>query len=156
MAKGNGVHWTQADLDKLGVKEKYPAPPPTVSKKGKKQKPPSQEKLAFMRRLKEELTIGGITEKLHPEYRFNPDRMWRFDFAYPKLKIALEYEGIVSGRSRHTTLKGYSNDRIKYNWASINGWIVLSYTALTYEHVLLDLSEIAKNYVEIRKMPGLG
>ena len=38
------------------------------------------------------MTIGGT-----PEYRFHPTRKWRFDYAWPENKIALEVEG-GSGR----------------------------------------------------------
>ena len=28
-----------------------------------------------------------------PEYRFHPVRRWRFDFANPEYKVAIEFEG---------------------------------------------------------------
>ncbi len=78
------------------------------------------------------------------EYRFHPTRLWRFDFAIPSLKIACEYEGIVSGKSRHTTITGFSGDTDKYNQAVIYGWKVLRYTTLNYQNLQKDLRELLK------------
>jgi very-short-patch-repair endonuclease len=62
------------------------------------------------------------------EYKFHPTRKWRFDVAIPALKVAVEYEGIY-GKSRHTTMSGYTGDCEKYNEAQILGWRVLRFTA---------------------------
>jgi very-short-patch-repair endonuclease len=59
------------------------------------------------------------------EYRFHPVRKWRFDFAYPDRKIAIEVEGgTYTRKSRHTSPVGYRNDIIKYNSATALGWKV--------------------------------
>jgi hypothetical protein len=50
---------------------------------------------------------------------------WRFDYAWPAEKIALEVEGGVFTRGRHTRGKGYMEDMRKYNEAKVRGWIVL-------------------------------
>ena len=42
------------------------------------------------------------------EYSFHPERKWRFDFAIPEMKIGIEYNGIMSAKSRHTTITGIS------------------------------------------------
>ena len=66
------------------------------------------------------------------EYRFHPVRKWRFDFAWPEYKIALEIEGGVwltgKRKSRHLTGKGFTQDIIKYNEAACLGWIVIRVT----------------------------
>lgn len=61
------------------------------------------------------------------EFRFHPDRKWRFDFAWPELKVAVEVEGgtFARGKTRHTTGQGFHDDCIKYNAAAIFGWLVL-------------------------------
>lgn len=61
----------------------------------------------------------------HFEYRHDPNRMWRFDVAWPEHKVALEIEGNVWHKSRHTTGKGFLQDCDKYNTATAKGWLVL-------------------------------
>lgn len=88
------------------------------------------------------------------EHRFC-DRMWRFDFAWPAWRIAVEIEGGAHGRlivitsgierrggasvpikrgtririgGRHQSGPGFSADIEKYNRAAILGWIVLRAT----------------------------
>lgn len=62
------------------------------------------------------------------EHRFHPTRRWRFDYAWPKPKVALEYEGTGGAKSRHMTFTGYANDCEKYNEAAILGWRVIRVT----------------------------
>ena len=76
------------------------------------------------------------------ELKFSDKRRFRFDFALPIHKIAIEYEGIVSGKSRHTSITGYTRDTEKYNLATIEGWKVLRYTALNYGNLEQDLKEL--------------
>ena len=62
------------------------------------------------------------------EYRFHPIRRWRFDFAWPYLKIAAEIEGgTFTEKSRHTKGVGFRNDCEKYNEATIQGWRVFRF-----------------------------
>jgi hypothetical protein len=60
----------------------------------------------------------------------------------PAVKIAVEYEGLMSRKSRHTTIKGYNADTDKYNRAQILGWRVVRVTALNYQTVIETLNEI--------------
>src|SRR5947199_181119 len=53
--------------------------------------------------------------ELIPEYAFCTGRKWRADFFIKELNLLLEYEGLMSAKSRHTTVTGYSNDAEKYN-----------------------------------------
>lgn len=75
------------------------------------------------------------------EHQFLENRKFRFDYCIISEKIGIEYEGIYSGKSRHTSMIGYSNDVIKYNLAVLDGWRVLRYTANNYLSV--------KNEVEL-------
>lgn len=59
------------------------------------------------------------------EYRFHPKRKWRFDFAWPTVRVALEVEGGVWTGGRHTRGAGFLRDMEKYNSAAIAGWRVL-------------------------------
>lgn len=59
------------------------------------------------------------------EFRFHPTRRWRFDYAIPSHKIALEVEGGVFTGGRHTRSKGFIGDMEKYNEAARLGWTVV-------------------------------
>lgn len=79
------------------------------------------------------------------ELKFHSIRKFRFDFAIPDLMIAIEYEGLNSEKSGHTTLVGYTEDCVKYNLAAIDGWSILRYTAVNVESLAKDLRELIKS-----------
>lgn len=62
-----------------------------------------------------------------PEYKFAVahGRAWRFDWAWPSERVALEVEGGAWIGGRHTRTGGYLKDMEKYNTAQVLGWIVL-------------------------------
>lgn len=62
------------------------------------------------------------------ELRFAPPRKWRFDYAWPEAKVALEVEGGVWTRGRHTRGAGYIKDMEKYSEAACLGWRILRVT----------------------------
>lgn len=62
------------------------------------------------------------------EYKFHPERRWRFDYAIPEYKIALEVEGGVWTQGRHTRPQGFLGDVEKYNAATLMGWRVFRTT----------------------------
>ena len=59
------------------------------------------------------------------EHRFHPDRGWRFDFAWPVERVALEVEGGIWVGGGHNRGKGFAKDIEKYNQAVVLGWRVL-------------------------------
>src|SRR6187402_166059 len=76
------------------------------------------------------------------EFKFHPERKWRFDFAIPSKLIACEYNGVQSAKSRHTTLTGYTGDREKINAAVGLKWRVLEFTVLNYKKVLTEVNKL--------------
>lgn len=76
------------------------------------------------------------------EHKFSESRKFRFDFVLLPLdmKVAIEYEGIVSSKSRHTSITGFTKDCEKYNLAIVEGWRVLRYTQLNYKRVVDDVN----------------
>lgn len=85
-------------------------------------------------------SVGGDWVK---EYRFHvPEtgekkRQWKFDYACPEKKIAVEIEGGVYGRGKpcpvckrrapgaHSSITGIKRDIEKYNTATSQGWRVI-------------------------------
>jgi very-short-patch-repair endonuclease len=82
------------------------------------------------------------------ELPFHPVRKWRFDFALPVKMVAIEYEGIFSEKSGHTTHKGYIKDVEKYNEAQALGWDVIRFTAKDYRKVIETLEKHLQNAKE--------
>lgn len=68
----------------------------------------------------------GLPEPV-AEFRFHPTRRWRFDFAWPDLKLAVEIDGgaFMAGGGRHTRGAGYRADCEKLAEAAIAGWRVI-------------------------------
>ena len=107
---------------------------PEAKRRAARQREPRKARKVFqpgwlpsIRALAESLGANGLSQ----EHQFHKSRRWRFDVAWPELKVTFEYEGIFSLRSRHTTATGLSNDCEKYNQAQIAGWIVIRATAIT-------------------------
>lgn len=73
------------------------------------------------------------------ELKFAEDRKFRFDFAIPSIKVGLEYDGLFSAKSRHTTAVGFSKDAEKINLAQALGWRAFRYTALNYKNFENDI-----------------
>lgn len=86
--------------------------------------------------LEQQLQLGGLLDGAEQEYHFDDVRGWRFDFAWPALRIAAEVDGgnymtRINGRTgqpfavgRHTQ----SDDYRKRNAAVAAGWRVFAFT----------------------------
>ena len=84
--------------------------------------------------------LAWLLNDWEKEYKFAPKKRWRFDYALPDKKLAVEYEGVNADKSRHTSLKGYTGDCKKYNTAALLGWTVLRYTVLSkFEDFVADM-----------------
>lgn len=62
------------------------------------------------------------------EWRFDPERRWRLDYAWPEHMLAVEVEGGAWIGGRHTRPIGYMADIEKYNAAVLAGWRLLRFT----------------------------
>lgn len=96
------------------------------------------------------LAPPALISQLAYNYRFHSKRKWRFDFALPDVRIAIEIEGVFyDGRtSRHTTAIGYSQDCEKYNNAVLAKWWILRYT--NYQ-IRSDINSCVDQIVELWK-----
>lgn len=63
--------------------------------------------------------------KLESEFKFHDVRRWRFDFALPSQRIAIEIEGGVWSGGRHSRGAGFTQDCEKYLEAALLGWRVV-------------------------------
>ena len=64
------------------------------------------------------------------EYRFSPERRWRFDFCFPgPFRLAIECDGGIWTGGRHTTGSGFEADCEKMNAAAVLGYRVLRFTS---------------------------
>lgn len=70
------------------------------------------------------LQFRALRIEVEREYRFHETRRWRFDFAVPSKKLAVEIEGGLYNGGRHTRGKGYELDLEKYQAAQLDGWTV--------------------------------
>lgn len=70
------------------------------------------------------LCKSDLKQECIKEFKFHPIRKWRFDYALPEHRIAIEVEGGVWTGGRHTSPKGFLGDMEKYNTATLMGWRV--------------------------------
>lgn len=62
------------------------------------------------------------------EYKFHPERFWRFDLVWVGVKVALEVEGGQWIGGRHVSGTGFDADVEKYAEALVLSWRVLRVT----------------------------
>ena len=62
------------------------------------------------------------------EWSFAKPRRWRFDFSWPKEKLAVEIEGGTWIQGRHNRGSSIEAEMEKYNTAALLGWTVLRFT----------------------------
>lgn len=106
--------------------------------------PPPSEHDLFTR-----LCASKLGAECVKEYRFYKPRKWRFDYALPLYKIALEVEGGVWTQGRHVRPQGFLSDMQKYNTAALLGWRVFRTTPdklVTGDTILLLKSAISGSF----------
>ena len=143
------MKWTESDLQKAKDKGLKIDDSKAEKKESTDIKPKIKiEKISIEKNTIEFVLMSlkqqGIITGFITEHKFDAVRNYRFDWALLDLKIGIEYEGIFSKKSRHTTAKGFSEDCNKYNFAIHNGWRVLRYTALNYQNLENDLLKLIK------------
>lgn len=62
---------------------------------------------------------------LEREYRFDPNRRWRADFAHIQSRTLIEIEGGIFINGRHNRAAGFIADIEKYLNATLAGWTVI-------------------------------
>lgn len=76
------------------------------------------------------------------EYRFHPTRKWRFDWAWPEQRVALEVQGGIFSSGRHVRGAALLKEYEKLNTAARLGWRVFYCTPaqLTNGEILDDVA----------------
>lgn len=138
------MSWSKGDLQKLkdkgfSIDDKFKTNEIQVNKP--KIVKVSIEKNTIELYLKQ-MIQSGLIKSYETEYKFSKERKFRFDWFIPDFNLALEYEGIMSEKSRHTTVTGYTGDINKYNLALTLGFLVLRYNALNYQNAYDDIEKI--------------
>jgi cytochrome oxidase assembly protein ShyY1 len=138
------VSWNKNDIIKLKEQGKirgfveHNKPDPSVAKKKK-----SKALIWLDLNLPYFAKERGLS--LEKEYEFHGERKFRSDWAFPELKILIEYEGgIFMNRSGHNSHTGIQRDIDKYSLAQNMGFRLIRITAKNYKTVLDQLRELIK------------
>jgi very-short-patch-repair endonuclease len=78
-----------------------------------------------------EIHLKELGLKFVPEFRFHNQRKWRFDYLLVDdagCRFAVEIEGGIHSRGRHTRGVGFEKDLEKYREAAVRGWYVLRFS----------------------------
>lgn len=126
------------------MQEEYPAPGPDVirsdkaplitaaslnSKKPAKREPERRKLLTPPSRdIIIEYFVSQSLPRPEREYRFHPDRKWRFDYAFIYGGLAVEKQGAIFTNGRHTRGAALLKEYEKLNAAAELGWRVLFFT----------------------------
>ena len=84
------------------------------------------------------------------EWPFHPTRKWRFDYACPELKIAIEVDGGIFTGGRHSGGVGQLKDFEKGNAACSLGWYVFHTTPEDMHD--LEFRKLVLEAIKARKM----
>ncbi len=93
--------------------------------------------------------LGNGQTPMH-EYQFHYERRWRFDWAFPLNRVAIECEGGIWTGGRHTRGGGFESDCEKYNAAIALGWMVFRVTTGLLERDPYAFCEMVKDAIEGR------
>lgn len=90
-------------------------------------KPRSRERRvkATPGRLFEALCVAAGLREPVPEFCFAPPRKWRFDWAWPEAKVAIEQQGGIFSGGRHVRGPALVREYEKLNAAACLGWRIL-------------------------------
>jgi len=98
---------------------------PKYRKSRKQSKPRSKQSSSYNKAIVQAwLRSNGLPE-CEFEHRFYPERMWRFDLAWPESKVAIEVQGGIWGYGRHTRGAALLKEWEKINTAASMGWKIL-------------------------------
>lgn len=74
--------------------------------------------------------VLGLKDRPQMQYVFHPTRKWRFDFAWPEVRVAVEIDGGIFVGGGHNRGVRFSQDADKHNEAVLLGWRLLRFTTV--------------------------
>lgn len=77
----------------------------------------------YIRFLAPDLAVGMVEQ-----YRIAPERRFKWDFAWPEKKTAIELHGGLWAYGAHSRPAGVQRDMTKANVATLAGWKVLYFS----------------------------
>ena len=101
--------------------------------------------------------LRAVGIEFEREYRFHAIRKWKFDFAWPLVKVALEIHGGTFVRGAHSRGARQRKDFEKQNAAHLAGWTVyLADTTMVKDGTALKLIEqaIPRDYLASLRKAG--
>lgn len=125
------VHRVPAPV-RLPLKDAVDGPGAAKHEPGAERKPYFQMLMALLR-------PHGIPEPLC-EYRFDAVRKWRFDFAWPDNKLAVEIDGGLFVNGGHNRGAYLLQQMAKQNAAMLQGWTVLRYSPNQFVEAERDIA----------------
>ncbi len=126
---------------KLGLFAEVGIPP---TPRPRKERPAPQ---TFPEYIASEFGLDCVTE-----YQFTANRKWRFDYAIPKYKIAIEQEGGTWINGRHIRPQTYLRDMEKYNAAAAAGWLLIRSTPQNL--ISVEVREYIRQAIATRQREG--
>lgn len=72
-------------------------------------------------------SISGNGMPYREQFYFDSTRQWRFDFAWPAVRVSVELHGGEFSGGRHVRGAGLRSDCEKMRAAQLQGWIVLPF-----------------------------
>jgi hypothetical protein len=127
-------------MSKKRPKRKRTPSPSAQLRKAKAQLNKNKHELPFLR-----LFASAYPDLPAPQrdFKFHPTRKWKFDFAWPEQRVAVELHG-GGGRGRHCRLTGLSSDCQKRNEAQQLGYVVLEYTVLELKDMVAVVEQVGR------------
>ncbi len=101
-------------------------------KKPVHRKPKVDYKVPLLDHLEDLATRHNL--KLGMEHRFHPVRRWRFDYAFPQIKVAVDYDGVMFRSVGHNSLEKIIKDMERSNHAQLCGWDIYKANAKTVQN----------------------
>lgn len=86
---------------------------------------PRSPRVDYKAKFERDIALLGFPAPVR-EVLFAHPRRWRFDFAYPELMIAVEYQGgNYNGKGAHNSITGLQRDYEKFTEAALRGWTLI-------------------------------